>query len=261
MATNATRENFFPKKIYAPSANPGSVALGIDAEGKHVNLEPVHNNACIGIMGMTGTGKSVVLQSVIEQYARAGAEVLYCGLKGNAPGTVGDMDNVVYVAGNADATIAAIDHAAATLSQRVKSETGGHVVVLVIDHVDMLVHSLESSPRRAAATYDTLDFIRRFGTPNNVVLILTSQAMGHLPIGRNMSRDDVFGSLVVAGGRSESPIPFPGAESREQRLPLGRCVYFTASGAVEFQAFMPNGDVSTIVHRHQRLVQQLVPIQ
>lgn len=259
MATNTTRGDFFPKKIYAPTALPGDVTLGIDAEGRHVNLAYSDERACIGIMGMTGTGKSVVLQSVIEQYARGGAEILYCGLKGIAPGTVGDMGNVVFVADDVDSTIAAIDHVASVIERR---ECAGvlartHRVVLVIDHVDMLVHAL-SGTERAHAVYDTIDRIIDGGGATDVVLILTSQTLTSLPTTRSASRGQVFGSVVVSGGRTGDTIPFPGAQTASQRLPIGRCVYFTESGGTEFQAFMPTGETSTIKKRHVPLAQQSV---
>lgn len=262
MATNATGEDFFPKKIYAPTANPGDVTLGIDAEGKHVNLELSPDRACIGIMGMTGTGKSVVLQSVIEQYARIGAEVLYCGLKGIAPGTVDTTPNVVYVADSVAPTTAAIDHVVRAIASRrlaVGTDADKHTVVLVIDHVDTLVREACGGPH-AGPIYEKIDYIIDHGAENNVLLVLTSQTLKDLPTVRSAKRGNVFGSVVVSGGQTGSTIPFPDANPSPNRLPLGRCLYFTESGVCEFQAFMPNGDTSTIVRRHQTLVSRLVPV-
>lgn len=259
MAPNATGEDLFPKKIYAPTALPGDVSLGIDAEGRHVNLAYSDERACIGIMGMTGTGKSVVLQSVIEQYARGGAEVLYCGLKGIAPGTVDTTPNVVFVADGVDSTVAAIDHVAGVIERRecVFTMTRSHRVVLVIDHVDTLVRAL-SGTERARDVYDSIDYIIDHGTENDVVLILTSQTLKDLPTTRSASRGQVFGSVVVSGGRTGDTIPFPGAQTASQRLPIGRCVYFTESGGTEFQAFMPSGETSTIKQRHVPLARHSV---
>lgn len=263
MATNATpTEATFPERIYAPTANPGDVSLGIDAEGKHVNLERSPDRACIGIMGMTGTGKSVVLQSVIEQYARSGAEVLYCGLKGIAPGTVDTTPNVVYVADSVAPTVAALDHVVRVIASRrlaVGTDADNHTVVLVIDHVDTLVREVYDGPH-AGTIYEKIDYIIDYGAENNVVLILTSQTLKDLPTARSGLRGHVFGSVIVSGGQTGSTIPFPGAKSSPERLPLGRCLYFTESGVREFQAFMPNGDTSTIVRRHQPLVSRLVPV-
>lgn len=263
MATNATpTEATFPQRIYAPTANPGDVSLGIDAEGKHVNLELSPDRACIGIMGMTGTGKSVVLQSVIEQYARCGAEVLYCGLKGIAPGTVDTTPNVVYVADSVAPTVAAIDHVVQTIASRrltVGTDADNHTVVLVIDHVDTLVREVHDD-HHAGTIYEKIDYIIDHGADTNVVLILTSQTLKDLPTKRSAKRGNVFGSVVVSGGQTGSAIPFPDAKPSPNRLPLGRCLYFTESGVREFQAFMPNDDTSTIVRRHHPLVSRLVPV-
>lgn len=263
MATNATpTEATFPERIYAPTVNPGDVSLGIDTDGKHVTLERSPDRACIGIMGMTGTGKSVVLQSVIEQYARGGAEVLYCGLKGIAPGTVDTTPNVVYVADSVAPTVAAIDHVVRVIASRrlaVGTDADKHTVVLVIDHVDTLVREACGGPH-AGTIYEKIDYIIDHGAENNVVLILTSQTLKDLPTKRSAKRGNVFGSVVVSGGQTGSAIPFPGAKPSPNRLPLGRCLYFTESGVREFQAFMPNDDTSTIERRHNPLVSRLVPV-
>jgi len=263
MATNATStEATFPERIYAPTANPGDVSLGIDTEGKHVNLELSPDRSCIGIMGMTGTGKSVVLQSVIEQFARSGAEVLYCGLKGIAPGTVDTTPNVVYVADSVAPTVAAIDHVVRVIASRrlaAGTDADNHTVVLVIDHVDTLVREVHDG-HHAGTIYEKIDYIIDHGAENNVVLILTSQTLKDLPTKRSAKRGNVFGSVVVSGGQTGSAIPFPGAKPSPNRLPLGRCLYFIESGVREFQAFMPNDDTSTIVRRHRPLVSRLVPV-
>lgn len=262
MATKSDGEDFFPKKIYAPAANPGDASIGIDVEGKHVVLEPASNNACIGIMGVTGSGKSVLVQSVIEQYARGGAEVLYCDLLRKVPGNIKSMSNVVYTADNVESTLAAVRRVADVLSERQRgAEKDSHKVVLVIECIDELMRRVRDDGQFNKKLYDTVDFIRRGGTRHNVVLVFTSQTMSSFPTGPHVSRLEAFGSLIVAGGSSTTPIPFPGAESTEGRLPNGRCVYFTESGSVEFQAFMPNDDVSTIPRLHRPLVQQLVPSQ
>lgn len=263
MATNATpTEGNFPERIYAPTANPGDVSLGIDTDGKHVTLERSPDRACIGIVGMTGTGKSVVLQSVIEQYARSGAEVLYCGLKGIAPGTVDTTPNVVYVADSVAPTVAAIDHVVQVIASRrltVGTDADNHTVVLVIDHVDTLVREVYDG-HHAGTIYEKIDYIIDHGAENNVLLVLTSQTLKDLPTKRSAKRGNVFGSVVVSGGQTGSAIPFPGAKPSPNRLPLGRCLYFTESGVREFQAFMPNDDTSTIERRHNPLVSRLVPV-
>lgn len=258
---------YFPERIYAPTLPTRGVSLGIDRNGRFVNLTIPRNTACIGVTGKTGAGKSVVLQAIIEQLCRGGAEVLYGAFTDVQRDIHKGTPNVVYVATTAAGITAAIAHVARIVDQRLLGkDTSRHPVALVLDQVDMFGRDpmFENRDLWKRVCRD-IDLIISSGGQVGVVAILAGQRLDNLPTSRHAERDEVFSSLVVAG-KPITGAEFPGtfADSLadlEDSPPIGRAFYCTERGVTEFQAFMPNPDWSLTPHITQvrpNLVTRLV---
>lgn len=258
---------YFPERIYAPTLPTRGVSLGIDRNGRFVNLTIPKDTVCIGVTGKTGAGKSVIVQAIVEQLCRSGAEVLYGALKGVQREIHKGTPNVVYAATTAAGITAAIAHVARIVDQRIhRKDTGRHLVALVIDQVDMFGTDpmFENLDLWKQVCRD-VDFIISSGGQVGVVAVLSGQRLDNLPTTRRVERDKVFSSLIVAG-RPITGTELPGtfADSLadlEDSPPIGRAFYCTDRGVTEFQAFMPNPDWSLTPHITQvrpNLVTRLV---
>ena len=268
MTTHNTGEvDYFPERIYAPTIPSIGVSLGIDRNGQFVNLYHSPVVSCIGVVGRVGSGKSVVLQSIVEQLSRSEAEVIYAAFKGVQSEVRKGVPNVVFVADNAADAITAIEHTARVADERrKKKDTSIHCVVLVRDGINRFVHDpVFEDPSLWEKVCTDIDFIIEYGGVVNVSIIMAGQRLGKLPTRLDVERNEVFSSLIITGS-PESTDDLPGTygdtiDMVGTHLPIGRAHYCTIRGAVQFQAFMPNPSQDTSDREfrvHPRLTKRLV---